>query len=115
MALRECNNHLLFAKNHPTDVCFLMPNAAEPDIDLTAFQRSDLVHRRHLVEAEFDCGVLVAESPDDFGQHFVQGRANETYREAALNVAHAPRHGFEIGRLSQQLEGMSVKELARLR
>src|ERR1700756_2578320 len=115
MGLRERKDHLLFAKNHPTDVCFLMPNAAEPDINLTAFERSDLVHRRHFVEAEFDRSVLVAESPDDFGQHSVQGRANETYREAALNVAHAPRHGFQVGGLSQQLEGMSVKELARLR
>ena len=69
-----------------------MPDTAETDIDLAVLQRSDLVHRRHLVEAELDCRVLVAEAPNDFGQHAVQRRAHETNREAALNVAHALRH-----------------------
>jgi hypothetical protein len=67
------------------------------------------------MKTEFDRGVFVAKAPDDFGQHAVQRRTHEADREAALDVAHTPRHGFEFGGLRQQLHRMRIEELACLR
>lgn len=91
-----------------------MTNAPEADVDAPVLERLDLIHRRHLVQAQLDFAVLGAKAPDDARQHPVQRRADKAHRQRALDLADALRHRFELGCLREQLHRVRIEEAPRV-
>jgi hypothetical protein len=87
-----------------------MTDAPEAHVDHAFLERLDLIHRRHFDERQLDSGMFVAKAANDLWQHAVQRRADETDRQAALDLADAPRHRFELRRLREQLHCVRIEE-----
>ena len=110
MAVRQGDDHAFLAQHHATNARIFVANAAEADIDAAFLERLDLIHCRHLVQTQRNRAVLLAKTPDDLRQHAVERRADKTDRQAAIDLAHAPRHRFEFGGLREQLHRVRIKK-----